>query len=119
MLPAIARSGLADAVDAFCETIGFTPDETTRICAAAASHGLKVKLHADQLGDLGGAALAARFRALSADHLESTSAESVRAMAASGTVAVLLPRANYFLRERQTPPIAPLRGAGRPVALAN
>jgi len=119
MLPAVASSGLADAVDAFCETIGFTPDETTRIFAAAASHGLKVKLHADQLGDLGGAALAAHFGALSADHLEYTSADGVRAMAASGTVAVLLPGANYFLRERQMPPIAAFREAGVPIAIAS
>src|SRR5258708_5392849 len=119
MLPAVARSGLADAVDAFCETIGFTPDETARIFTAAAALGLKVKLHADQLSDLGGAGLAARFGALSADHLEYTSLDSVRAMAASGTVAVLLPGANYFLRERQMPPVAAFRDAGVPVAIAS
>ncbi len=119
MLPAVASSGLADAVDAFCETIGFTPDQSTRIFIAAARLGLKVKLHADQLGDLGGAALAAHFGALSADHLEYTSADGVRAMAASGTVAVLLPGANYFLRERQMPPIAAFREAGVPIAIAS
>jgi imidazolonepropionase len=119
MLPAVAGSGLADAVDAFCETIGFTPDETSRIFTAAGGLGLKVKLHADQLSDLGGAGLAARFGALSADHLEYTSAASVRAMAASGTVAVLLPGANYFLREKQMPPVAAFREAGVPIAIAS
>jgi imidazolonepropionase len=119
MLPAVAASGLADAVDAFCETIAFTPEETARIFAVAGKLGLKVKLHADQLADLGGAALAARFGALSADHLEYTSAESVRAMAASGTVAVLLPGANYFLREKQMPPVAAFREAGVPMAIAS
>jgi imidazolonepropionase len=119
MLPAVARSGLADAVDAFCETIAFTADETARIFAAAAALGLKVKLHADQLSDLCGAGLAARFGALSADHLEYTSLDSVRAMAASGTVAVLLPGANYFLRERQMPPVAAFRDAGVPIAIAS
>jgi len=119
MLPAVARSGLADAVDAFCETIGFTPDETARIFTAAAALGLKVKLHADQLSDLGGAGLAARFGALSVDHLEYTSLDSVRAMAAAGTVAVLLPGANYFLRERQMPPVAAFRDAGVPIAIAS
>jgi len=119
MLPAVARSGLADAVDAFCETIAFTADETARIFTAAAALGLKVKLHADQLSDLSGAGLAARFGALSADHLEYTSLDSVRAMAASGTVAVLLPGANYFLRERQMPPVAAFRDAGVPIAIAS
>jgi imidazolonepropionase len=119
MLPMVAQSGLADAVDAFCETIAFTPDETARIFSRATELGLRVKLHADQLSDLGGAALAARFGALSADHLEHTSADSVRAMAASGTVAVLLPGANYFLRERQMPPVAAFRAAGVPIAIAS
>ncbi|HEX3500099.1 MAG TPA: imidazolonepropionase, partial [Stellaceae bacterium] len=119
MLPAVAASGLADAVDAFCETIAFTPDETARIFTVATGLGLRVKLHADQLADLGGAALASRFGALSADHLEYISADSVRAMAASGTVAVLLPGANYFLREKQVPPIAAFREAGVPIALAS
>src|SRR5260221_8616732 len=119
MMPAVARCGLADGVDDFCETIGFAPDETARIFPAAASLGLKVKLHADQLSDLGGAGLAARFGALSADHPEHTSLDSARAMAASGTVAVLLPGANYFLRERQMPPVAAFRDAGVPIAIAS
>ena len=119
MLPMVAQSGLADAVDAFCETIAFTPDETARIFNRATELGLRVKLHADQLSDLGGAGLAARFGALSADHLEHTSADSVRAMAQSGTVAVLLPGANYFLRERQMPPVAAFRDAGVPIAIAS
>src|SRR5882724_211295 len=119
MLPAVAASGLADAVDAFCETIAFTPEETTRIFTVATRLGLRVKLHADQLADLGGAALAAGFGALSADHLEYTSAASVRAMAGPGTVAVLLPGANYFLRERQMPPVAAFREAGVPIAIAS
>lgn len=119
MLPAVAHSGLADAVDAFCETIAFTPAETERIFALARRLGLRVKLHADQLSDLGGSGLAARFGALSADHIEYASEDSVRAMAASGTVAVLLPGANYFLRERQMPPMEALRKHGVPVAIAS
>jgi imidazolonepropionase len=119
MIPAVAASGLADAVDAFCETIAFTPAETRRIFAAAAAHGLPVKLHADQLSDSGGAALAAEFHALSADHLECLSAEGVAAMAAAGTVAVLLPGANYFLREARRPPVEALRAAGVPMAVAS
>jgi imidazolonepropionase len=118
MLPTIAGAGLADAVDAFCETIGFTPEETARVFEAARAHGLPVKLHADQLSDLGGAALAARFGALSADHLEYTGEEGVAALAAAGTVAVLLPGAFYFLRETQAPPIDGFREAGVPIALA-
>jgi len=119
MMPAVASSGLADAVDAFCETIAFTPAETERIFAAGQRHGLRVKLHADQLSDLGGSALAARFGALSADHIEYASEDSVRAMAASGTVAVLLPGANFFLRERQMPPVEALRQHGVPIAIAS
>ncbi len=118
MLPEVAASGLADAVDAFCETIGFSPEQTARVFAAARAQGLPVKLHADQLSDLGGAALAARYGALSADHLEYTGAEGVAAMAASGTVAVILPGAFYVLRETQQPPIDALRAAGVPIALA-
>lgn len=118
IVPEAARQGLADAVDAFCEGIAFTPEETQRVFAAAARAGLAVKLHADQLSDLGGAALAARHRALSADHLEYTSESGVAAMAASGTVAVLLPGAFYFLRETKLPPIAALRHAGVPIAIA-
>ncbi len=119
MLPAVARSGLADAVDGFCEGIGFTPDETARMFEAATALGLRVKLHAEQLSDLGGAALAARFGALSADHLECLGADGVAAMAAAGTVAVLLPGANYFLAETRRPPVAALRQAGVPIALAS
>jgi imidazolonepropionase len=119
MMPAVAASGLADAVDAFCETIAFTPDETRRIFAAARAHGLPVKLHADQLSDSGGAALVAEFGGLSADHLECLSQDGVEAMARSGTVAVLLPGANYFLRETRRPPAAALRAAGVPMAVAS
>ncbi len=117
-LPEVAERGLADAVDAFCEGIAFTPDEVARVFDAAARHGLPVKLHADQLSDLGGAALAARFGALSADHLEYTSEAGVQALAAAGTVAVLLPGAFYMLRERQRPPVDLLRRHGVPIALA-
>ncbi len=118
MLPEVAASGLADALDAFCETIGFSPEQTARVFEAARACGLPVKLHADQLSDLGGAALAARYGALSADHLEYTSADGVAAMAAAGTVAVILPGAFYVLRETQMPPVAALRAAGVPIALA-
>ena len=118
MLPAVTTANLADAVDAFCEKIAFTPAQTERLFAAATKAEVPVKLHADQLSDLGGAALAARFRALSADHLEYTSDEGVAAMAKAGTVAVLLPGAFYFLREKQLPPIAQLRAARVPIALA-
>ncbi|HEX7200580.1 MAG TPA: imidazolonepropionase, partial [Dongiaceae bacterium] len=117
MLPAVA--GLADAVDAFCEKIAFSPEETRRVFAAARARGLPVKLHADQLSDLGGAALAAEFAALSADHLEYTSEEGVAAMAKSGTVAVLSPGAFYFLREKQLPPIEAMRRAGVAIAIAS
>ncbi len=117
MLPAVA--GLADAVDAFCEKIAFTPEETRRVFAAARARGLPVKLHADQLSDLSGAALAAEFGALSADHLEFTSEAGVAAMAGSGTVAVILPGAFYFLREKQLPPIAAMRKAGVPIAISS
>ncbi|MGH6949007.1 MAG: imidazolonepropionase, partial [Kiloniellales bacterium] len=95
-IPIVAASGLADALDAFCETIGFTPEQTARVFEAATKAGLPVKLHADQLTDQGGAALAARFGALSADHLEYTSEAGVNAMAEAGSVAVLLPAAYYF-----------------------
>ena len=118
MLPAVAEAGLADAVDAFCEGIAFTPEQTARIFERAAKLGLKVKLHADQLSDLGGAALAARFGALSADHLERTGEAGVAAMAAAGTVAVLLPGANYFLRETHLPRVELLRRHGVPIAIA-
>ena len=118
MLPAIADAGLADAVDAFCEGIGFTPEQTARVFEAARARGLPVKLHADQLSDLGGAGLAARFGALSADHIEYASDESLAAMAAAGTVATLLPGAFYFVREKQLPPVDTLRALGIPIALA-
>jgi imidazolonepropionase len=108
----------ADAVDAFCEGIAFSPSQTEKIFQAAGKQGLRVKLHADQLSDLGGAALAARYGALSADHLEYTNEEGVRAMAGAGTVAVLLPGAFYFLREKQLPPVEALRRHGVPTALA-
>ncbi|TPE61130.1 imidazolonepropionase [Sandaracinobacter neustonicus] len=118
MIPAVAKAGLADAVDAFCETIAFSPAQTERVFRAAHAHGLPVKLHAEQLSALGGATLAARHRALSADHLEHASSADVAAMAESGTVAVLLPGAFYFMRETQLPPIAAFRTAGVPIALA-
>ncbi len=118
MLPAVADAGLADAVDAFCEGIAFSPAQTARVFERAGTLGLPVKLHADQLSDLGGAALAARFRALSADHLEYTSETGVRALAEAGTVAVLLPGAFYFLRESRTPPVQLLRDHGVPIAVA-
>ena len=118
MLPRAAAEGLVDAVDAFCETIAFTPDETARVFEAAARLGLPVKLHADQLNDTGGAALAARFNALSADHLEHVSETGVAAMAAAGVTAVLLPGAFYFLRDTHKPPVDLLRRYRVPMALA-
>ena len=118
VLPVVVREGLADAVDAFCERIAFTPAQTRRVFAMARELGLPVKLHADQLSDLGGAALAAEFGALSADHLEWTSDVGVRALAVAGTVAVLLPGAFYALRETKLPPIDALRAAGVPIAIA-
>ena len=118
MIPAIAAAGLADAVDAFCERIAFSPEQVARVFAATRAHGLPVKLHAEQLSNLGGAALAASFGALSADHLEYLDADGVAAMAKAGTVATLLPGAYYFTREHQAPPLAALRAAGVPIALA-
>ena len=117
-LPALAAENLADAVDAFCEGIAFSPEEVDRLFTAARAMGLPVKLHADQLSNLHGAALAAKHGALSADHLEYTDAEGAAAMARAGTVAVLLPGAFYFLREKQLPPIAAFRAAGTRMALA-
>lgn len=119
MLPHVKSSGLADAVDAFCENIAFSPEQTARVFDAAQRLGLPVKLHADQLSDLGGAALAAKYRALSADHLEYTSEAGVAAMAEAGTVAVLLPGAFYFLRETKLPPLEAFRAAGVPIAIAS
>jgi imidazolonepropionase len=118
MLPALAAEGLVDAVDAFCENIGFTPEETRRVFDRATELGLPVKLHAEQLSDLDGAALVARYRGLSADHLEYLSDSGIRAMAAAGTVAVLLPGAFYALRETKLPPIAGLREHGVAMAVA-
>lgn len=118
MIPALAEEGLIDAVDAFCEGIGFSPAQIARVFAAAARHGLPVKLHAEQLSNLHGAALAARHGALSADHLEHLDADGIAAMAASGTVATLLPGAFYFTHETRLPPVAALRAAGVPMAIA-
>ena len=116
MIPELAS--LADAVDAFCEGIGFSREQTERVFDAAAAHGLPVKLHAEQLSNQHGAALAAQHRALSADHLEHLDEAGVAAMAEAGTVAVLLPGAFYFMRETQLPPVDALRAAGVPIAIA-
>jgi imidazolonepropionase len=118
VLPAAAKERLVDAVDAFCERIAFNRHQTARVFDTAKKLGLPVKLHADQLSDSGGAALAAKYGALSADHLEYTSEQGVEAMARSHTAAVLLPGAYYFLRETRLPPIAALRRAQVPIALA-
>ncbi|MEE1654986.1 imidazolonepropionase [Microvirga sp. CF3062] len=118
MLPALAREGLADAVDAFCEGIAFSPDQTARVFDAAKELGLKIKLHADQLSNLHGAKLAADYGALSADHLEYTDEDGAAAMAKAGTVAVLLPGAFYMLRETKVPPASAFRNAGTRMALA-
>ena len=117
-LPQLHAEGLVDAVDAFCESIGFSPAQTRRLFEAARALGIPVKLHADQLTDLGGAALAAEFGGLSADHVEYTGEDGVRAMAKRGTVAVLLPGAFHVLRETKLPPIALLREHGVPRAVA-
>ena len=118
MIPEAAERGLATAVDAFCEGIGFTPDEVRALFEAADEHGLKVKLHAEQLSNCNGAALAAEFGALSADHLEHADEAGVAAMAAAGMVAVLLPGAFYALRESRKPPVDLLRRHGVPMAVA-
>lgn len=118
MMQEIHKEGLADAVDAFCESIGFSPAQTARVFDRALELGIPVKLHADQLTDLGGASLAASYKALSADHLEYTNDDGVQAMRAAGTVAVLLPGAYYILRETQRPPIDALRAAGVDIAIA-
>jgi imidazolonepropionase len=117
-LPRLHAEGLVDAVDAFCEGIGFSPAQTRRVFEAARALGLPVKLHADQLSDLGGAALVAEFGGLSADHIEHTSEAGVRAMARAGTVAVLLPGAFHVLRETTLPPLDLLRAHGVPMAVA-
>jgi imidazolonepropionase len=118
MLPAIAAAGLADAVDGFCESIAFSPAQIARVFRAAQAAGLPVKLHADQLSNSGGAALAAHYGALSADHVEYTDEAGAAAMAAAGTVAVLLPGAFYMLRERQAPPVAAFRRHGVRMAVS-
>lgn len=118
MMPALAAEGLIDAVDVFCETIGFSLDETEQVLQTAQRLGLPVKLHAEQLSDMGGSALAARYGALSCDHIEHLSVDGIAAMKASGTVAVLLPGAYYFLRDTHLPPIQALRDAGVPMAVA-
>lgn len=118
MIPSVATLGLADAVDAFCEGIGFTLEETRTVFRAATKNGLRVKLHAEQLSDMKGAALAAEFGALSADHLEHVDEQGVRAMAKAGMVAVLLPAAFYALKETTKPPVALFRKHGAPMALA-
>jgi imidazolonepropionase len=118
MIPSVAAAGLADAVDAFCEKIAFTLEETHAVFDAAAKHGLRVKLHAEQLSDMKGARLAAAFRALSADHLEHVDEDGVLAMAAAGAVAVLLPGAFYALKETRKPPVDLFRRHGVPMALA-
>lgn len=119
MLPAVAAEGLADCVDAYHEGIAFTGDQTARIFEAAARLGLPVRLHADQLSDCGGGALAAQFHALSADHLEYTSTQSLERMAQAGVVAGLLPGAYYYLREKQLPPISRMRSLGMAMAVSS
>ena len=118
MLPALHAEGLVDAVDAFCETIGFTRAQTERVFQAAHRLSLPVKLHAEQLSDMDGAALAAQYGALSCDHIEHLSARGIQAMRAAGSVAVLLPGAYYALRDTHLPPIAALREAGVPMAVS-
>lgn len=119
MMPVVAREKLADAVDAFCEGIAFSTEQTRRVFEAAKKHGLRVKLHADQLSNLHGAELAATFGALSADHLEYTDEAGIAAMAKAGTVAVLLPGAFYFLRETKQPPLDLIRRHRVPIAIAS
>ncbi|MEE5101863.1 imidazolonepropionase [Pseudomonas alliivorans] len=118
MLPALAAEGLVDAVDAFCEYLAFSPAQVEQVFITAGQLGLAVKLHAEQLSSLGGSSLAARYKALSADHLEFMTEDDVIAMAASGTVAVLLPGAYYFLRETQLPPMDALRKHSVPIAIS-
>ena len=118
MLPAVGRENLADSVDVFCEGIAFSPEQTARVFQAAKAHGIPVRAHVDQLSNLHGAALAAQFNALSADHLEYTDEDGAAAMAKAGTVAVLLPGAFYFIRETQRPPIDLFRRHGTHMAVA-
>lgn len=118
LIPEAASTGLADAADAFCESIAFTVGECERVLRTAADHGLALRLHADQLEDGGGAGLAARLDARSADHLEFASAEGIQAMADAGTAAVLLPGAYHVLRQRTSPPVPLMRGSGVPMVVA-
>ena len=118
LIPEAAQSGLATSIDAFCDTIAFTPEETERLFKAAAHYGLRVRLHAEQLSNQRGAALAAKYHALSADHLEHLDEAGAKAMAAAGTVAVLLPGAFYALQEERKPPVAVLRKHKVPMAVA-
>lgn len=118
ILPSVAEQGLAEAVDVFCESVGFSPAQTRRVFEAAQQHGLRVKGHVEQLSNLQGAALVAEFGGLSADHIEYLDDAGVEAMRVAGTVAVLLPGAFYFLRETQKPPVAALRAAGVPMAVS-
>ena len=118
MIPRVTDEGLADGIDAFCEGIAFTPEECERVFAAGTRRGLPIRIHADQLSDCGGAALAARVGAMSADHLEYASETGIQAMAKAETTAVLLPGAFYFLREQRAPPVDALRLHGVPIAIA-
>ena len=118
LIPAAAKQGIVTSVDAFCETIAFTAEEVERVFKAAAHHGLRVRLHAEQLSNQHGAALAAQYRALSADHLEHLDEAGAKAMATAGTVAVLLPGAYYALQEKKKPPVALLRKHKVPIAIA-
>jgi imidazolonepropionase len=118
LIPAAAKSGTTQIVDAYCDTIAFTPDEVERLFKAAAAHGLRVRLHAEQLSNQKGASLAAQYRALSADHLEYLDEAGAQAMAASGTIAVLLPGAFYALQETKKPPVDLLRKHKVPMAVA-
>lgn len=118
ILPAVAEQQLAEAVDVFCESVGFSPAQTRRVFEAAQQHGLRVKGHVEQLSNLQGAALVAEFGGLSADHIEYLDEAGVQAMRVAGTVAVLLPGAFYFLRETQKPPVELLRAAGVPMAVS-
>ncbi|HEX8937502.1 MAG TPA: imidazolonepropionase [Sphingomicrobium sp.] len=118
LIPAAVKQGIAASVDAFCETIAFTPDEVERLFKAAMHHGLRVRLHAEQLSNQNGAALAARYRALSADHLEHLDEAGAKAMGSAGTIAVLLPGAFYALQEKKKPPVALLRKHNVPIAIA-
>lgn len=118
LIPAAAKQGIATSVDAFCETIAFSPDEVERLFKAAAHNGLRVRLHAEQLSNQHGAALAAQYRGLSADHLEHLDEAGAKAMASAGTIAVLLPGAYYALQEKKKPPVALLRKHKVPIAIA-